>query len=148
MTYATAKWPLPMKRPKLEVSIDLCQPAELAFVEDSYIHTTKQHYRGRGLPDEGLNVWLRHRFKVLCETGTLLVASDDGVALGWILAERRGERLCVTGLYVKHLYRRLDVGKQLLAAAQGLLDGHGMCYDTVSFRAGRAWAQRIGAERL
>ncbi len=132
---------------KLEVTIDLPHPGELAFVESSFVASTAQHYRKR-MPPDALYPWLRHRFKVLCETGTLLVASDDGVALGWILAERRGERLCVTGLYVKHLYRRLDVGKQLLAAAQGLLDGNGLCYDTVSFRAGRAWAQRIGAERL
>ncbi len=135
----------------LDVAIAL--PEELPFVLNSYSASQSQHYSG---PKPALRLWLRDRLLRALERPTVavLIASDEGVALGCLVAEpRRGLEgaeaplLDVQHLYVKAAFRRAGVASALLGAACASLaePGMGLAYSCRTFRAAERWAQRLGA---
>ncbi len=120
--------------------------AAMPLLLNSYIRTQEQHYRG---PRQAIRLWLR---KGLLETlerenSVALVANDDGVALGCLVAARESNALVVAHLYTKAAYRRSQVASQLLGFACSLPGVERLAYTCRTFRAGKEWAERLGAER-
>ncbi len=128
-------------------------PDELPFVLNSYSASQSQHYRG---PRQAIRAWLRDRMLRALErpTVTVLVAEDEGVALGCLVAEPRrglegapGPWVDVHHLYTKAAFRRAGVATALLGACCAELGepGSELAYSCRTFRAAERWAQRLGA---
>ncbi len=131
-------------------------PDELPFVLNSYSASQSQHYKG---PRQAIRAWLRDRMLRALERPTVvvLVAEDEGVALGCLVAEPRrglegapGVWVDVQHLYTKAAFRRAGVATALLGACCAELGepGSELAYSCRAFPAARRWAERLGAHHM
>lgn len=106
--------------------IDHARESELDFVEACWIDSQRQYYGGT--PSGAYYPWMRALVRRIVPRTLVLVEREDGVVVGYIVAESVGKVLRVHHLYVRKLDRQEGRGFALLAQACAMLGGERLEY--------------------
>lgn len=121
--------------------IDHARPDELDFVEGSWKDSQRSFYAGT--PSKWYYRSMRALVRGHLQHSLVLVdRAVDGVALGYIVAERVGDSMRVHHLYVRKDFREKGRGLALLARACELLGGAKLEYTCRVMRAAKYESKR------
>lgn len=120
--------------------IDHAHEDELRFVEDAWANSQKGYYAGT--PAGAYYPWVRRLIRRTLARSLVLVDREDGVVLGYVVAESVGPAVRVHHLYTRGAFRREGRAFRLLAQVCALLGGERLEYTCRVIRAAKYEATR------
>jgi len=132
--------------------IDHAQEAELALVEDAWVNTQRDYYAGT--PPGAYYPWMRKLVRGKLAHSLVLVDREDGLVLGYVVAESVRNAVRIHHLYTRGHYRREGRAFRLLARACELLGGERLEYTCRAARSAKVerrpwtvkkWCDALGA---
>ena len=131
--------------------LDHAQEAELALVEDAWVNTQRDYYAGT--PPGAYYPWMRKLVRRILARSLVLVDREDGLVLGYVVAESVGRAVRVHHLYTRAHFRREGRAFRLLARACELLGGERLEYTcrvarSAKYEQQRAWTVKKWCDAL